>query len=294
MAYTTNPYVGKTRRLAVNDVIYRGLSYSKVGLKYGVAKSTICKWMKKASSDHREYINTLPSRPKHHPNQLDVHIIKRIIELRLKFRRCAPVLHEYLRQEGIRTSLSSVERVLRRFKLTRKKKQARYYTPLPRPVSNCPGALVQVDTIHFVRPNNTRFYIYALIDVYSRLAYAEYHPRFSQKLSLGVIRAAQKKFGFKFFTVQTDNGPEFRDYLNIELRRKKIALRHSRVRTPNDNAHVERFNRTLQEECFDGRIPSERTVQRRLIEYLAYYNEKRLHLGLDLLTPTQFVSKVLT
>jgi transposase InsO family protein len=294
MAYTTNPYVGKTRRLAVNDVRIRKLTYLQAALKYGVTKGTICKWMKKASPDHREFINTLPSRPKYHPNQLSSSTVRRIVELRAILKRCAPVIHEHLRQEGISVSLSSVARVLRRLKLTRKKRQARYYTPLPRPVSDAPGALVQVDTIHYVRPNNTRFYIYALIDTYTRLAYAEYHPKLRQHISLKVVSRAQEKFGFKFNTVQTDNGPEFKDYLNFGLKRNRISLRHSRVRTPNDNAHVERFNRTIQEECFDRKNPNERTASKRLTEYIAYYNEKRLHLGLNLLTPTQFVSKVLT
>lgn len=294
MAYITNPYVGKTRRLAVNDVVFRKLTYSKAALKYGVTKGTICKWVRKAGPDHREFINTLPSRPKHHPNQLPESTINRIIDLRTGLGRCAPVLHAHLKQAGFKVSLSSVERTLRRLGLTRRKKQASYYTPLPRPVSGCPGALVQVDTIHYVRPNTTRFYIYSLIDTYSRLSYAEYHQKLSQKTSLGVIKRAQKSFGFKFFTIQTDNGPEFRDYLDIELKRNKISLRHSRVRTPNDNAHVERFNRTLQEECFKGRRPNERTARKNLEAYIHYYNHARLHLGINLQTPIQIVSKVLT
>lgn len=28
-----------------------------------------------------------------------------------------------------------------------------------------------------------------------------------------------------------------------------IAIRHTRLGRPNDNAHIERFNRTIQEEC---------------------------------------------
>lgn len=294
MAYTTNPYVGRTRRDAVNDVRFHKLSQSQAALKYGVVRSTIWKWVKRAPSHNREFINTAPSRPRSHPNQLPDSTITRIIELRMGLRRCAPVLHAYLKQEGFSVSLSSVERTLRRFKLTRKKKPAKYYTPLPRPVSDCPGALVQVDTIHYVRPNTTRFYIYALIDVYSRLAYAEYHPKLSQKTSLQVIKRARERFGFRFYMVQTDNGPEFKDYLDIELRRNKIALRHSRVRKPNDNAHVERFNRTLQEECFNGRRPNEKTARKQLEDYIHYYNHARLHLGINLQTPTSFVSKVLT
>jgi len=293
MAYTSNPYAPKARKEATN-LVKKGLKTAVVARMYGVNRTTLWRWLSRASKHSREFIPTLPSRPKSHPNQVSQEVVNRLIALRLKFVRCAPVIHAHLLLEGYKISLSSVGRILKREGLVRKKKrQARYYTPLPRPTSDCPGALVQVDTIHFVRADGSRFYVYALIDTFSRLAYAEYHPKLSQKNSLQVIKRAQRSFGFKFFMVQTDNGPEFRDFLDTELKRNKISLRHSRVRTPNDNAYVERFNRTLQEECFQSRRPKERTIKEELNNYLNYYNQNRLHLSLNLLTPNQFVAKVL-
>ena len=94
--------------------------------------------------------------------------------------------------------------------------------------------------------------------------------------------------------VQTDNGPEFKDGFLFSLARLKINLRYSRIRKPNDNAHIKRFNRTLQDECFGKRLPNEETIRQQLKDYLAYYNHDRLHLSLDLLTPSQFVAKFLT
>lgn len=294
MSYTSNPYAGKARRLAVNDVLYGRCTASEAARKYGVVRSTIWKWMKRAHPDHRVFIATIPSRPKHHPNELKPEVVARIIQLRQELKRCALVIHAHLALEGITISLSSVERTLRRHRLTRKKKPARWYTPLPRPQSDRPGALVQVDTIHFVKPDKSRFYIYAVIDTYSRLGYAEYHPRLSQRLSYQVILRAQSYFGFPFAMVQTDNGPEFKDWLQFQLGKQRMLLRHSRIRKPNDNAHVERFIRTIQEECFRGLLPKEHRIQKKLQDYLVFYNTKRLHLSLNLQTPTQFVSKVLT
>ncbi len=292
MNYISNPYAPKARKEATNWV-KKGLNISVVARMYGVNRTTLWRWLRKASKHSREFIPTLPSRPKSHPNQVQEETIRRLVELRAKLGRCAPVLHAHLNLEGYKISLSSVGRILKRKGLTRKKKRAKYYVALPRPLADCPGALVQVDTIHFVKTNGSRFYVYSLIDTYSRLAYAEYHPKLRQTISLKVIQNAQKSFGFKFSTVQTDNGPEFKDYLNISLRRNKVLLRHSRVRKPNDNAHVERFNRTIQEECFQGRLPNQRTASRQIEEYLIYYNQERLHLSLGLQTPTQYVAKVL-
>lgn len=68
----------------------------------------------------------------------------------------------------------------------------------------------------------------------------------------------------------------------------RMTHRHSRVRQANDNAHVERFNRTVQEECF-YHLPQELALYRALQRYLPYYNTERLHLGLNLKTPAQVV-----
>lgn len=297
MAYTSNPYASKARMQARNDVVYGRLNIQQAALKYGVNRSTIWRWVKKAKRMHlngNTYIWTESSAPHRHPNMLKPKVVNRIIELRQRLRRCAPVIHRHLLLEGFTVSLSSVERLLRRLGMTRKKRYASWYTPLPRPLPDAPGSLVQMDTIHYVKGNKSRFYVYTLIDVYSRLAYAGYYPKLSQQVSYEVILQAQKQFGFPFSMIQTDNGPEFRDWLQGALGRSRIKLRHSRVRKPNDNAHIERFNRTIQEECFNNRLPSEQKIKEELQVYLAYYNHNRLHLSLNLLTPTQFVAKVLT
>jgi len=108
-----------------------------------------------------------------------------------------------------------------------------------------------------------------------------------------VILQAQKYFGFEFELVQTDNGHEFGQTFQSKLLENNIALRHSRVRKPNDNAHVERFNRTLQEECFKGKPIDEKYLNKKIQKYLRYYNNERLHLSLNCQSPRDYVAKVL-
>lgn len=297
MPYTSNPYAPKARMLARNDVVSGRLTVQQAAYKYGVNRSTIWRWVKKAKRMHLDghaYMWTDSSAPHRHPNMLKPKVVNRIIELRQTLHRCAPVIHRHLLLEGYTVSLSSVERALRRLGMVRKKKYASWYTPLPRPIPDAPGSLIQMDTIHYVKADTSRFYVYTLIDVYSRLAFAMYYPKLSQQVSYEVILTAQKLFGFSFSMIQTDNGPEFKDWLLGALGRSNMKLRHSRIRKPNDNAHIERFNRTIQEECFNKRLPNEATIADELRIYLDYYNHDRLHLGLGLLTPTQFVAKVLT
>lgn len=295
MPYTSSPFAAKARKLAVTTLKREGLSQADMARRMGVHRSTIGRWLKRDTPHHRQGIETRSSRPYHHPKALPESTINRIVELRLKLGRCAPIIHTQLLREGVKVSLPSVQRTLKRKNLVRKKKQAKYHDKIQRPPVLAPGELVQVDTIHFVRADYSRFYVYAVIDLYSRLAWACYSPSINQRVSLRVVKAAEKKLGFKFKLIQTDNGPEFRDFFKIELTRNFTRLRHSRVRRPNDNAHVERFIRTLQDECLlNTGFPKEKGLQRKLDQYLDYYNNERLHLSLDCLTPSQFVAKVLS
>ena len=61
-------------------------------------------------------------------------------------------------------------------------------------------------------------------------------------------------------------------------------------RSPNMNAYMERFVKSIKEECTDQLILfSERSLHRVVSEYLEFYNRERFHQGVDneLLTPRQ-------
>lgn len=80
--------------------------------------------------------------------------------------------------------------------------------------------------------------------------------------------------------MQADNGGEFGKWFHDELKYKGITLRHSRVRKSNDNAHIERFNRTIQEECLSPSV-REASVPEKIHWYLIYYNQFRRHSGIQ-------------
>src|SRR3989344_5456270 len=53
--------------------------------------------------------------------------------------------------------------------------------------------------------------------------------------------------------------------------------------------HLERFNRTIQEECLRGIPNNVIQINKVLPGYLAHYNTKRLHFGINLKVPMQMV-----
>ena len=87
--------------------------------------------------------------------------------------------------------------------------------------------------------------------------------------------------------IQSDNGSEFSTWFTIQLGVMKISHRHSRVRQSNDNAHIERFNRTIQEECLDQIAPTILSLRKAIPPYLKYYNTERLHMGINFKTPAE-------
>lgn len=293
MPYTSNPHLERVRMQAVR-LVKEGWTTRAAARHFGFSHSSIVRWVQRVQEDRLHGNGGIPtrsSRPKSHPRALDPKIVQAIIDARLAHNRCAEVVFEDLKEQGIQVSLSSVKRTLARHELLKKKsKWARTRELLPRPEITGPGSLVQMDTVHFVDwSSGERFYVYTLVDLYSRWAYAEVNDRLSQALSLTVALRAQSKAGFRFVMMQTDNGPEFQKYFHDMLAVRRIALRHSRVRQSNDNAHVERFNRTLQDECVSSYPLRRNVTQQRLDEYLDYYNNGRRHMGISMRRPAQVV-----
>lgn len=113
-------------------------------------------------------------------------------------------------------------------------------------------------------------------------------------LAAEAVLEAQKMFGFNFSMVQSDNGLEYGHYFEQQIQSKNIQTRHTRLHRPNDNAHIERFNRTIQTECIGyywrRNIPLSRR-QTNLNRYLDYYNQERIHLGIQLRTPAGMLQR---
>lgn len=318
MAYSNNPNLPRARAIAMRLLIADGLPSAVVANKCGVHRSTIWRWKQKwlDINKHRQMdnpnrpsrsvgksklascrwvITTNSSRPLMSPHRICDAVVSRILELRRVLKRCAEVIWDHLnRIDNICVSLSSVHRILRNHHQYdgARKNRVRYDNPR-RPEVTKPGELVQTDTVHYICPiTYKRRYVYTVIDLYSRMAYAEIHSRILPGLAASTVLQAQKQWGFPIAMVQADNGSEFGRYFAQCMTSAGIVVRHSRLGRPNDNAHVERFNRTIQEECLGNRISSRvanATLQTKINQYIEYYNTKRVHLGLQLKIPTEML-----
>ncbi len=287
MAYTKNPALPRVRRDAA-DLVRRGWSTRKVARHFGFSQAAVVQWVKRSKDIGYRPIPTRSSRPKHHPHELSHTLVRKIIEKRLELRRSAEVIHCALKEEGVAVSVSSVKRTLDRYNLLNKRSPwKRLHLSAPRPQAEKPGDLVQLDTVHLLRKDGTRVYVFTGIDVRSRFAHAWAFERANTRTALCFLRRMKKIAPFPFRMLQSDNGSEFSTSFS---ERARIEHRHSRVRRPNDNAHLERFNRTIQEECLDALPKDVSIINRNLPKYLRYYNEKRHHFGLNLQTPLKVIT----
>lgn len=304
MPYCKTKEREKARYNAVFEVLREGRRPAEVARRFGVYRSTIKRWvdafleLQKAQEItwHSKRLPTKSSRPKLSPNRISVDLAFTIIEVRLAINRCAEVVHRELLNQGYQVSLSTVRRVIKQSGLVKEKsKWARYRKFSERPRVQAPGDLVEVDTVHFYHPiTKTRKYATTVIDIYTRMAHVKIYEKMSQKASLTAVLEARGKFGFPLKVVQTDNGGEFGKWFQDQVVTHGMTYRHTRVRRPNDNAHIERFNRTLREECLGDYLPEQELIcssQARVNTWLGYYNHDRLHLGLQLMTPIQMLQR---
>lgn len=284
--------MSKVRKDAVNLVKYRGWTMRRVATKFGVEPSTISRWCRLPMATGWHPLPTRSSRPHTSPTALKKEIVEAIIAQRNGRRRCGQHIHHELVKAGIKVSLPSVQRTLDRLGFLKKRslwKRPHDFTE--RPEVTCPGALVEVDTVHIILPDGSRLYVYTLIDLFSRWAYAKPVMKISGAASAAFVLEAQKHAPFKFSMVQSDNGGEFQKMFAFRLLNAGMTHRHSRVRKKNDQAHIERFNRTVQEECLDRTSQSLSSFRKALREYLPYYNNERSHMGINYLTPREVLRR---
>jgi transposase InsO family protein len=320
MAYSTNPNLPKARALGMQLLVRDKLPVQTVANKCGVHRSTIWRWKQTWDKQNKHVqlenenrptrvpgtqfrqaalvwvIPTRSSRPHTCPRAVSDTIVAQVLALRATLKRCAEVVwHHLVTVLGVQVSLSSVRRILKRSGVAvGRKKRVRPDNPR-RPHVTRPGELVETDTIHHVDPaTGRRLYYYTVIDLFTRMTHVTLAPKLSPGLAAQAVLEAQDRWGIPISMVQTDNGPEYGRYFEQVMKSNGITTRHTRLHRPNDNAHIERFNRTIQTECigyyWQKSVPLSRQ-RATLTAYLDYYNTKRVHLGIQLQVPTAMLQR---
>jgi len=158
-----------------------------------------------------------------------------------------------------------------------------------------PGHLVALDTVE-VFINGVRRYVITFEDIYTRFGFAWATKSHASLAAKEFFELCIKAFpySFNFLYVLTDNGSEFKKHFAEELRRLHLTHYHTYPKTPKMNAHVERFNRTIQEDFVNFRYQLLRDdineFNRQLMDWLIWYNTRRVHYAFqNKMSPVQFM-----
>jgi transposase-like protein len=189
-----------------------------------------------------------------------------------------------LQDFNLKVSTTILYRFYKKAKLIRKpqKKYAWYSTMTERLIITGPGQGVQLDVKHVYEFGKRRCQ-FSVFDPYTEL----YHfTIFDSRHSINATTAylkAEAYFGFKILSVQTDNGSEFRGDFHSWLIDHNLMHYFIPKKSPWWNGKVERVHKTIDEEYYHNPFRIWKTVH----EWLQYYNEERIHLSINGLTPRQ-------
>ena len=277
-------------------VVDSGVSRSEAARRFGVSRTTVCRWVDRAGSGEVDWFRDRSSRPRSSPNRIPGWVEAEIVVIR---RRWGLSPTKIAAEVGV--SSSTVWRVLREAGLNRLPASptqlvARYERDV------C-GDLVHVDTKRaggipagggrFVRGvegyrthgrkqvGTGHVWFHAAVDDHSRLAYVEVLASRSGDAAAGFWERARRFYrdhGIEVRQVMTDNALE---YVNSKRFAQALAgAQHVRIRPyrPQTNGKVERFFRTLKDEwLYAVAYTSETERQAALTRYLHYYNHHRPH-----------------
>jgi transposase InsO family protein len=157
-----------------------------------------------------------------------------------------------------------------------------------------PGHLVALDTVErFIQ--GCRRYVITFEDIYTRFSFAWATKSHASLAAREFFQLCQKVFPypFEFQHVLTDNGSEFKKHFSEKLKELHLIHYHTYPKTPKMNAHLERFNKTIQDEFVDFNsylLLNPDYFNRKLIDYLIFYNTERVHYAFqNKLSPIQFM-----
>jgi len=269
----------------------QGKSLATLSRETGVARPVLSRWWLRYCQEGRAGLKPRSRRPHRLSSRLTLEIEQQILNLRNRGWGPARIAL------ALKIGHSSVYRILLRHGRNRLRQ------PAPRVFrryeKSRPGELLHLDLKYLYRwPNSSRECAYAGVDDFSREVVAAIRPQRSSLDAAAFLEQIVSVLPYRIEAVMTDND------LIFSMRRAYYAQRQTRFQQccrslgiehwltsphrPQTNGKVERFFRTLDEECLLIQDPGCSELRKRDVQqFVWYYNHERPHLSLHGLTPVQ-------
>jgi transposase len=283
-----------------------GDNISLTARHFGLGRMTIWRWLKRFRATGIIGLNEYSRKPKRlRTPTTPWEVVSQTVELRRQY----PAWSKYklkvlLERQGVKTSVSTVGRILKRknlinYKVSQKRKRAalRPKTRFPKGLRiSHEGELVQIDVKHIMLVGGRRFYQFTAIDVLGKTRVLDVYPSESSRNGAEFLKECLKEFPFAIKTVQTDNGSTF--LKEFDRLTKELGITHYFIypRNPKQNTYVEISHEADQKEFYQqGNVCSDLGIMRqRIKERQRIWNEVRPHQALNYLTPVEYLVRLQT
>ena len=269
----------------------QGVPLTTLSSEFGVAREVLGRWWNRYQAADLTGLQPHSRRPWRSPTRIAAALEKRVLRLRQQRLSAVRIGH----QLGI--GHSTVQRVLERHGLSQ----------LPRPTrakprryeKQRPGELLHLDLKFLPALRNARNdFEFAAIDDFSREAVVAIRTEQTSDSAAAFLEHVVRTLRYPVEAVLTDNAMAFTmryahhaDRLTrFQQACASLGIRHYVLKpyAPQSNGKVERFFRTVDDECLNVRPLFTFAARSRAVEeFVWYYNHERPHLSLGGMTPVQ-------
>lgn len=142
--------------------------------------------------------------------------------------------------------------------------------------------------VSYINIKGTFYYLCSVLDGYSRsILHFEIRERMEERDVETIIQRCRERYPGTTPRIITDNGPQFvaKDFKEFI---KIAGMTHVKTSPyyPQSNGKIERFHKTLKQDCIREKIPLTLEDARRVVaEFVEHYNTRRLHSAVGYVTP---------
>ena len=283
------------------------ISNQKLATIYNLHRNTIAKWRK------RQNVADVSSCPKTIHTTLGIAQEQIAIALRktllLPLDDLLTVIREFINPK---VSRSGLDRCLRRHRVSNLRQLRQSLDKIEPSAkhksfkSYAPGFVhVDIKYLPKMQDEAKRRYLWVAIDRASRWVYVEIHDNKSAQTAKSFLEHLTDKASFKISYILTDNGKEFTDRFNINGERTptghhpfdrtcavhNITHRLTKVRRPQTNGMVERFNGRIAEVLNSTHFDSSKTLNETITHYVNLYNHAIPQRALGHISPIEAVQQ---
>jgi len=216
----------------------------------------------------------------------------------------SPRVFEALKKQGYAISKKRVERLMRELglvarvvRVTRRAPGSKRFLASGenlRPEGGVPAAKnkIWVADVTYLKLHDEWRYLSVVMDLYSRriIGWSLDKKRTADVTKRNLVSAIRKRNPDIGLMIHTDRGVEYRGAVyQSELKRNGMTHSLNRAGYCTDNAHMESFFHSMKAELIRGSVfNSEAELRYSIASYInQYYNDKRLHSGIDYCSPIE-------